>query len=137
MQGAPSQSFANGPHVEADATDVITNGPYVFVTNDDLDIKWVCNNTAQSISIKTSSLPYSFSDCGLQASLASLVLAEQKITYSGNFTIAAFSGLHGQYNLMFSLLRNNHIIDENNKWRFAGNHVVIAGDVFGRGDKVT
>jgi hypothetical protein len=118
-------------------TKTIIDGPYVSINNDKLDFNWVCHSQAKSLSIKASSLPYSFSECGLQANITSLAVTEQKITYNGDFTVAALSDLHGQYDLMLKLLSNNKIIDENNKWGFGSNHLVINGDVLGRGDKVT
>lgn len=51
--------------------------------------------------------------------------------------IVAFSDLHGQYDLSLKLLRKNKVIDKNGNWIYGDGHLVIVGDVFDRGDKVT
>ena len=44
---------------------------------------------------------------------------------------------HGRMDCMVSLLQANGVIDENLKWNYGKNHLVIIGDVFDRGDDVT
>jgi uncharacterized protein YacL (UPF0231 family) len=51
--------------------------------------------------------------------------------------IAALSDIHGQYDLAVEILQNNQIIDSELNWSFGNGHLVIVGDVFDRGDKVT
>ena len=50
--------------------------------------------------------------------------------------IAALSDIHGQYDLVIKLFKNNKIIDDNLNWSFGEGHLVITGDIFDRGDKV-
>jgi len=57
-------------------------------------------------------------------------------TYKNVKNIAALSDIHGQYDLAVTLLQNNKIIDKQLNWRFGKGHLVIAGDIFDRGDKV-
>jgi hypothetical protein len=45
--------------------------------------------------------------------------------------------VHGQYFTMLSLLQANGIVDAKVNWNFGDGHLVIVGDVFDRGDKVT
>ncbi len=51
--------------------------------------------------------------------------------------IVALSDIHGQYDVMVRLLRANGVIDANDHWNLGRDHLVIAGDVFDRGPKVT
>lgn len=51
--------------------------------------------------------------------------------------IVALSDIHGQYDVMARLLRANGVIDANDRWNLGRDHLVIAGDVFDRGPKVT
>ena len=51
--------------------------------------------------------------------------------------IFAFGDVHGEYERMLELLKNNQIIDENNDWNFGEGHLIFLGDVFDRGSKVT
>lgn len=45
--------------------------------------------------------------------------------------------IHGRYQALVNLLINNKIIDDELNWRFGNGHLVLLGDVFDRGDKVT
>lgn len=51
--------------------------------------------------------------------------------------IVALSDIHGQYDLMVRLLRAHGVIDEDDHWSLGRDHLVIAGDIFDRGSKVT
>ncbi len=51
--------------------------------------------------------------------------------------VVALSDIHGQFDLMLELLQANNILDQAGNWRFGKGHLVLAGDVFDRGPKVT
>jgi hypothetical protein len=51
--------------------------------------------------------------------------------------LAVISDVHGQYFTMLSLLQANGVVDDQADWTFGDGHLVIVGDVFDRGDKVT
>jgi hypothetical protein len=83
-------------------------------------------------------LPLSINACDLPAKIHSLKAIENTVLeYEGDFTVAALSDFHGQYELMLELLTNNKIIDKDKNWSFGKGHFVITGDIFDRGDKVT
>ena len=117
--------------------EVISDGPYIFKNKDKLEVIWVCKGKSESLVITISELPYSFAECGLSAKVNSLSVPKQQISHQGKFKVAALSDFHGQYDLMLKLLKNNAIIDSQNNWNFGTNRLVITGDVFDRGDKVT
>jgi len=50
--------------------------------------------------------------------------------------ILALSDIHGEYELLVEILRESGVIDDNCHWKWMDGHLVIAGDVFDRGDKV-
>ena len=60
----------------------------------------------------------------------------EKSTFNNVKKIAALSDIHGQYDLVIKLFKNNKIIDDNQNWSFGKGHLVITGDIFDRGDKV-
>ena len=60
----------------------------------------------------------------------------EKSTYNKVKKIIALSDIHGQYDLTIELLKNNKVIDKELNWNFGKGHLVIAGDIFDRGDKV-
>ena len=57
--------------------------------------------------------------------------------YSGISRVFAVSDLHGEYEVFESLLINAGIVDSALNWSFGEGHLVVNGDVFDRGDRVT
>jgi len=57
--------------------------------------------------------------------------------YDGVSKILAIGDLHGEYDSFAKLLINTGVIDEKLSWRWGKGHIVICGDVFDRGQKVT
>ena len=51
--------------------------------------------------------------------------------------VAALSDVHGQFDVMVRLLQANGVIDREMKWSFGDGHLVVIGDMFDRGAKVT
>jgi hypothetical protein len=51
--------------------------------------------------------------------------------------IFAIGDVHGRYNALVNLLKNNGIIDPELKWIFGDGQLVMLGDVFDRGSQVT
>lgn len=51
--------------------------------------------------------------------------------------VFVMSDPHGKMDCVVSLLQGNNIIDENLKWNFGKNQLVIIGDIFDRGKDVT
>lgn len=61
---------------------------------------------------------------------------DHQVSYDDVSKVAAISDIHGQYDLMLSLLKENKIVNEHGNWAFGDGHLVITGDIFDRGDKV-
>jgi hypothetical protein len=117
---------------------MITDGPYISLNKkDELEFSWLCESTVERMKITTKQLPYDFKQCQLDTSIERYKFISDALVYQGDFKVAASSDFHGQYDLMKTLLTNNHIIDEKGNWAFGNGHFVITGDVFDRGDKVT
>jgi hypothetical protein len=125
---------------------LFSDGPYIFVDDNNLNAHWLCQGEAfnQTMSLtneqknKLGEEPVSMSACDLPANVHGLSSIENKVLeFEGDFPVAALSDFHGKYDLMIELLTNNNIIDENKNWAFGKGHFVITGDIFDRGDKVT
>jgi hypothetical protein len=115
----------------------INDGPYVLKNNKSLELNWLCQSAVLKVKVKTSKLPLLFNECGLEVMIDRDTFLPDEMVYQGDYNIAAASDFHGQYDLMKTLLTNNHIIDSTGNWSFGNGHFVITGDVFDRGDKVT
>ncbi len=59
------------------------------------------------------------------------------VEYSGVTKVFSVSDLHGEYEVFESLLINAGVIDDQLTWAYGDGHLVINGDVFDRGDRVT
>jgi len=125
---------------KTDSTAKLTEGPYVFWGNENATIKYILNNNyvSQDVTVKGQGL-FSFSLEGFKnkyeiSSYPPKIAASNYADVSKFFVI---SDIHGQYDRMVELLRGNGIIDENLDWTWGEDHLVILGDVFDRGDKVT
>lgn len=51
--------------------------------------------------------------------------------------ILAISDVHGEYDHLVEILTNSGVIDEKCRWTWGDGHLVILGDIFDRGEKVT
>ena len=131
-----STNISKAP-AEQSSTMTVNDGPYVDIQSDHYLISWVCKNKLSSIKVKLDKLPYKFKECGLKATIDSRTFTPDKVKYKGDFKVAAFSDMHGQLDLAQKLLINNGIIDKKGNWNFGDGHLVITGDIFDRGPKVT
>ncbi|MBL4568374.1 MAG: metallophosphoesterase, partial [Flavobacteriaceae bacterium] len=100
----------------------LNDGPYVFIEQNNLVEKSILNGKVFTKKLPLNSLNTTFTP--------------EASTYKNVKKIAALSDIHGQYDLAITLLKNNKIIDRHLNWKFGKGHLVIAGDIFDRGDKV-
>ena len=82
----------------------ISDGPYIFIEKGELIEKRILNNE-----VTTRTLDKGSYDTLYYPDLS---------TFNGIRKIAAFSDIHGQYDLLVSLLVNNKIIDKDLNWNF-------------------
>jgi hypothetical protein len=102
---------------------LINDGPYIFIEQDGLIEKSIVDGEVVLKKTHLDSYKTSFTP--------------ENSTYKNVKKIVALSDIHGQYNLALEILKNNKIINKELKWNFGKGHLVIVGDVFDRGDKVT
>ncbi|MDO6472750.1 metallophosphoesterase [Maribacter sp. 1_MG-2023] len=101
----------------------IDDGPYIEILKKNLNVAVIKDGEVITKEIPKTAINIKFKP---EASI-----------YKGVSKIAAFSDLHGQYDLSLKLLEKNKIIDKKGDWNFGDGHLVIVGDIFDRGDKVT
>jgi UDP-2,3-diacylglucosamine pyrophosphatase LpxH len=99
------------------------DGPYIFIDKDNLIEKNIINNRVEIKTARFNTINTEFK-------------ADQSI-YHNVSKIAVISDTHGQYDLTLKILKNNNIIDDKLNWAFGKGHLVIVGDIFDRGAKVT
>ncbi len=119
--------FTDGPHVywQNDSTAIVfylCDGELIKDTlqaTDSLEFNGFCRDSAESYSIPCRE-----------------ITIEPHINNNVS-RIFAVSDVHGEYEHLVSLLVNSGIVDQNTNWIWGDGHLVVAGDVFDRGDKVT
>ena len=117
----------------------LDDGPYVFVHPDALEAAWVCDGKVvrQRYAMHSGTRKVK-SRCGYPLPLLLAARpAEAASTPDAHGRIVALSDIHGQYDLMVKLLRANGVIDAKNRWKLGRDQLVLTGDVFDRGPKVT
>ncbi|NOQ27937.1 MAG: metallophosphoesterase [Bacteroidales bacterium] len=120
----------------------ITDGPYIFYENDEILVKWIQNNHLKEKVIHENNFKIINRKFGFDFEPNWIVQNNtDSINYIQNYTgvenLIAVSDVHGQYNLLIKLLRKHKVIDKHYNWIFDKGHLVILGDVFDRGSKVT
>lgn len=115
------------------------DGPYITLSRKKTNIDWVENGKPQSI--KLDKKQEKFEKEGLPVvDLQLLRNYKFKNSYKDGYTakkIVAISDIHGQFDLCIELFKANGVIDEELNWAFDDGHLVIVGDLFDRGPKVT
>ncbi len=115
-----------------------SDGPYITEVDNSLEIQWVEKGILKDSTVLKSEASW-FSKPGLPiVNLNDLSFKpDESTSFEGVKEFVAISDIHGQYDLFIELLKSHKVIDQENKWNFGKGHLVIVGDVFDRGDKVT
>ncbi len=100
-----------------------TDGPYLFINKDTIIEKNIVNGIFETKILGLNTI--------------NAVFKVEPSIYHNVSKIATISDVHGQYDLTLKILINNNLIDEKLNWAFGKGHLVIVGDIFDRGSKVT
>jgi len=123
-------------------TDTISAGPYIFRDNNKLRARWIDKGRIRSEVLtaenftefkKKFNLYFDYSD--LKESYPARPDYTQ--AYTSVDSLSAISDIHGEYDKYINLLKASGIIDDSLKWKYGKGHLVVLGDAFDRGDKVT
>ncbi|KRG71504.1 metallophosphoesterase [Pseudoxanthomonas dokdonensis] len=118
----------------------LDDGPYVTYGNDELIARWVCDGKPIKQRYPATQWPVTIpARCGYPRDLRirAPASADDRLPISGVDTVVAVSDIHGQYELLLRLLQANQVVDAQGNWKMGKAHLVINGDVFDRGPKVT
>ncbi|MCK5128059.1 MAG: metallophosphoesterase [candidate division Zixibacteria bacterium] len=135
-----SQAFAQ--ESSSDSSNIDYNeGPHVYWQNDStINVLYYCsdsliiNSLAYSNSLEFSGL---CNDSHVMYKIASNYTQYPSYRLGSVPRIFAVSDLHGEFEYFEELLVNAKIIDKDRHWIYGDGHLIIVGDVFDRGDKVT
>lgn len=118
----------------------ISEGPYIFFQRDQVNVKWVENGQMKEKLNPDLGFLRSEFDLGLDPKVF-FENKEEEVDFYQEYknvpNLAVISDIHGQYGLCVELLKAHGIIDENTDWKYGKGHLVVNGDILGRGEMVT
>lgn len=120
----------------------ISDGPYIFYSDDKIVVKWVYENYAYRKTIRNNKIKFIHRNFNLDLEIDWIlnepnIKPEFKQEYNNVKDLIAISDIHGQYDVFIKLLQQYKVIDKDLKWIFGSGHLVILGDIMDRGPKVT
>lgn len=114
------------------------DGPYITVKDGVKDIMWVQKGKVKKESISSDTILYFDIPQLPKVDLLNLDFEVDSVfSYPDVSHFAAISDIHGQHDLFIDLLLAQGVIDTSLNWNYTDGHLVVVGDVFDRGDKVT
>jgi predicted MPP superfamily phosphohydrolase len=120
----------------------IDDGPYFLKSNDTITAVWIKNNNLY----RKIMLPDNFAGIksmfGFSFDYNDLANTfRESPGFNQRFrrvqSICVISDIHGNFENYITLLKEASVIDGNLRWKFGSGHLVILGDIFDRGEKVT
>lgn len=135
LVGLLASSASGARDVPAPAAHVNADGPYVVRDGETLQARWICDDKVVSHEQRATRVA---PVCGYPhpVDIAAATVAPMDVLPAAP-RIIVLSDIHGQYDLLVRLLRANGIIDAQDRWARGTDTLVVAGDVFDRGPKVT
>lgn len=142
-------SVRNGPHgIEAvrlaDAEFTVSNsfddGPYVRYVDGGIEARWICAGQPVTRVLEVAQWPVTLApECAYPRPIRidgpAVVDGDDTLTQVPK--LVALSDPHGQFELLVRLLQANGVIDAKLDWAYGDGDLVITGDVFDRGHRVT
>ncbi len=120
------------------------DGPYIFSFNDSTykSIEFTSvgkGSSSPDISIKYNLIPIKdffngILNCPTNSNQENGTIPS---IFSKIDSVFSVGDVHGEFDALLTLLKNNHIITKEGNWNFGKGHLVFCGDIFDRGEKVT
>lgn len=155
LSGALGPQPATEPPVDAQRTvsartaddsstrpDSLNDGPHVYWETDTTAIVFhLCYDDLQLLRVRADRDTLHFQgrceDDDVRYAIPRLAPEVGPSSYDDVRRIFAVSDIHGEYKAFTDILVNAGIVDEDLRWSWGTGHLVVLGDVFDRGDKVT
>ena len=123
-------------------TDQLNDGPYIRKVNNKFKINWIENGTLREDYIHAGNFKEIRSAFNLMFDYhhlreTFLTSPDYNQSYHHADSICVISDIHGAYNSYIDLLKAGGIIAKDLNWNFGGGHLVVLGDISGKGDMVT
>jgi len=125
-------------NVDAQRNRNFYDGPYISIEGADKEMLWIQKGKVKKKTITSDTATFFKAPHLPKVNLQELDFEVDTVFSFNNVSkFAAISDIHGQHDLFIKLLKSHNIIDSFHNWTYGDGHLVIVGDVFDRGDKVT
>jgi hypothetical protein len=135
VQYTPAVSAVNA------GADSLNDGPHVYwLTSSDAIAFYLCNGSVEAKQYKVNGTLSFNGFCADSATEYVMSARDPKVephTYKNVSKMFAISDLEGQYDDVVDLLQAAGVIDRELNWSWGEGHLVVVGDIFDRGRKVT
>lgn len=135
--GVEAVRFADAEFTLADTFD---DGPHVRYVEGGIEARWICAGKVVTRTLKRDRWPITLApECAYPQpiTIEAPAAIERDDALDDVDRLVALSDPHGQYDLLVRLLQANGVIDANLDWTYGSGHLVMTGDVFDRGHRVT
>lgn len=129
-------------HSGVTGRDSINDGPYFYFADNELKARWIENDRIKEYFVDQENFPEIKKKFNLlfdYRDLKNVLILKPSFSqkYKIIDSLAVISDIHGEYNAYINLLKASGIVDNDLNWKFGKGHLVVLGDIFDRGDKVT
>ncbi len=135
----PTTASAEG--ADSTAVVVLDDGPYLYRQNDtSVIVFYLCDGeiVRRTMRVIDTLRFHGFcADSLKEYVIITTVPAVDSFSFEGVSRILAVSDIHGEYEHLVDILTAGGVIDDNGHWSWGDGHLVVNGDVFDRGDRVT
>lgn len=125
------------------ANDVVgDDGPHLRWSDGALEAGWVCDGQVVRRAIRAGADGAHVVAPACGYAFPVVVAASEPSAHAVRWSfdpvarIVALSDIHGQYDVMRALLLAHGVIDAQDRWSWGDGHLVLAGDIFDRGEQV-
>lgn len=123
-------------------TDNLNDGPYIMKVNNKFKVNWIENGSPREDYIHAGNFNEIRNAFNLKFDYhhlreTFLTRPDYNHSYNQADSICVISDIHGEYNSYIELLKAGGIIDKDLNWNFGSGHLVVLGDISGKGDMVT
>jgi len=133
--------FNDADDKQAARQEPIDDGPYVYWKDStNAVVFYVCDGELLTAKFQAADTLRFDGMCSDSANIYKIPVADPSIEadrYGDISKIFAVSDIHGEYDYLVDILKSGGVIDDRKRWIFGDGHLVIDGDVFDRGGKVT
>ena len=136
--GQAQAQDSNNSMAEVDST---SDGPHIFRPDDSTFIVfYLCNDSIiRQIYVARDTLKFYglCHDRDMEYTITAELPRNEPCRYDGISRIMAVSDIHGEYEDLVAILIEGGVVDSSLAWTWGDGHLVIVGDIFDRGNKVT